>query len=74
MFGWRAVAKCIHWHKIVICHCNYNKRPMGQIAQLSNLGPYRKYNMHFISICSIRPSGAHNFNQLAFVLCQKAFM
>jgi hypothetical protein len=52
---------------------NKNKRPMGHIANLRNLGPFRNIfpisNMHFISICPIRPSGA-NFQPSC--LCSKS--
>jgi hypothetical protein len=57
---------------------NDNKRPMGHIAHLSSLGPYRNIlpilDMYFIPICPIQLSRAHDFNKLAFVLCRKAFM
>jgi hypothetical protein len=55
-----------------ILYSQKNMKPMGHIAHLSNLGLYRNI------ICISFPfapfhSGAHDFNQLAFVLCQKAF-
>jgi hypothetical protein len=51
---------------------------MGHIAHLSNLGLYRnifssiKYAFHFhLSHLTL---GGNYFNQLAFVVCQNAFM
>jgi hypothetical protein len=54
-----------------------NKRPMGHIAHLKNLGPYRNIfpisNMYFISICSIRPSGGPLFLPTCFCSKSKSF-
>jgi hypothetical protein len=51
-----------------------NKRPMGHIAYLSNLGPQRNI-FAFPSHLPHPTLGGHDLNQLAFVLiCQKAFM
>jgi hypothetical protein len=41
---------------------NQNKRSMGHITHMRNLGPYRNIfpilNMHFIPICPTKSSGA----------------
>jgi hypothetical protein len=61
--------KCSRKYEVTI-----NKRPMGHIAHLRNLGPYKSIfqisNMHSLKLP--HPTlGSHDFKQLAFVDVRK---
>jgi hypothetical protein len=57
------------------CFGKMNKRPMGHIAHLSNLGPYRNIflilNMYFIPICPTQLSGAIILSNLPLFYIRK---